>query len=324
MNCIYHNLVTIFIFMFVFLQNSLSQLQSSTSPGGFAGAPMRMGFGPRGIAMGNSLSAIINGDVQAYYNPAVIPFETAPTVMAAFGVLSLDRRLNFISYTQSVKPNAGIAFAIINAGVGDIDGRDRDGIHTDTYSTSENSFMFSFGLKPDNRISIGVTAKILYYSLYQEISSVTAAMDIGAVFLLTDEFVIGAVIQDINAKYKWDTSKLYGKLGNITTDRYPLRKRIGISWLSKNYPLTVSTEYEAIGSDSNIRIGSEIEIYEGVSFRTGLDQIALKSDLPTKLSLGIALQASIANQTPIFQYAFVVEPYSPSGIHIISFSMRFK
>ena len=302
---------------------ALSQLQSSSSDGGLAGGPMRMGFGARGLAMGNAMTAVISGDVQSYYNPALVPFESDPTVNAAYGVLSLDRTLNFLSYTKSLKPNAGFSISILNAGVGNIDGRDVDGIHTETYSTSENAFMFSFGIKPASTFAFGVTAKILYYSLFTGIKSTTAGVDIGILYLLSQEIALGAVLQDINAKYKWDSSKLYGQLGSSYSDYFPLRKRIGLSWTPKSYPLIVSGEIESIGSAQYARFGSEIEVYDGVHIRGGIDQIGLNADLPAKPSLGISLQTKMANWTPSFDYAYVFEPYSPSGIHILSLALRF-
>jgi hypothetical protein len=312
------------LFLLVILNVSFSQLQNGSSIGGLAGAPMRMGFGSRGIAMGNAMTAVINGDIQAYYNPAALPFESVPTAVAAYSVLSLDRRLNYLSYTQSLKPNAGISLSIINAGVGDIDGRDEDGVHTQTYSTSENSFMFSFGLQPVPKFSFGITMKVLYYNFVENIRSTTAAIDIGAIYLLSQEITLGAAVQDINAKYKWDTSPLYGtNNGNSTIDRFPLRKRIGISWVPANYSLILSGELEAIGSADFFRIGTEIEIYDGIHLLGGIDQIALNTDLPAKPSLGISVQTKLSTWTPAFQYAYVFEPYSPSGIHILSFSLRF-
>ena len=269
---------------------SLSQLQSSSSDAGLAGEPFRMGFGARGMGMGNAMTAVISGDVQSYYNPALVPFESEPIAVATYGDLSLDRNLNFLSYTKSLKPNAGFSFSIINAGVSNIDGRDADGIHTETYSTSENAFMLSFGLKPSSRFAIGVTAKILYYSLFSGIKSTTAAVDFGAIYLLSQEITLGAVIQDINAKYRWDTSQLYEELGTVSTDYFPLRKRIGICWIPKAYPIILSSEIESIGSATYIRVGSEIEVYEGVHLRGGIDQIAMNSDVPAKPSLGISFQ----------------------------------
>jgi hypothetical protein len=315
--------ITIFFLSVSLSIIALSQLQSSSSESGLAGAPMRMGFGARGMAMGNAMTAVISGDLQAYYNPAIVPFESEPTANATYGVLSLDRNLNFLSYTKSLKPNAGFSLSIINAGVGNIDGRDNDGIHTDTYSTSENAFLFSFGLKPTSSFAFGVTAKILYYSLFQGIKSTTAGVDVGALYVLSQEVTLGAVVQDITAKYKWDTSQLYGQLGNSSSDYFPLRKRIGVSWMPKNYPIIVSGEFESIGSALYVRAGSEIEVYEGVHIRGGIDQIAMNADLPAKPSLGISLQTKVADWTPSFQYAYIFEPYSPSGIHILTLALRF-
>jgi hypothetical protein len=300
------------------------QSQNSSSPGGSAGTAMSMGFGARGIAMGNSLTAVISGDLQSYYNPAVIPFQAYPVATIAYSVLSLDRRLNYLSYTNSIKPNAGISLSIINAGTGEIDGRDNDGVHTQTLSTSENSFMLSFGLKPDPNYAFGVTAKVLYYSLYEGIKSTTAAMDVGAIFILPWHLTLGAVIQDIGAKYKWDTSKLYGVLGNATTERFLLRKRVGLSWLSMDYIIIVSSELERIGHSTYLRFGSEIEVYDGVHIRGGIDQIAVNTDEASKPSVGLSFQAKSIELSPTFQYSYIFEPYSPSGIHILSLSLRFK
>jgi hypothetical protein len=116
---------------------------------------------------------------------------------------------------------------------------------------------------------------------------------------------------------------LYGINGNSTVNRFPLRERIGISWVPANYSLILSGELEAIGSAAFVRIGSEIEVYNGIHIRGGIDQIALNADLPAKPSLGISVQTKLSTWTPAFQYAYVFEPYSPSGIHILSFSLRF-
>jgi hypothetical protein len=319
----YRNIVAIVFLSLIFLTISFGQLQSSSSAAGLAGAAMRMGFGARGIAMGNAMSAVINGDLQSYYNPAIVPFQSDPTIVAAYGVLSLDRRLNYLSYTKSVKPAAGLSLSIINSGVGNIDGRDHNGIHTETYSTSENMFIFTFGLKPVSSFSFGVTLKILYYSLFEGIKSTTAAIDIGAIYLLSQEITFGAVVQDINAQYKWETSSLYGINGNSSVERFPLRKRIGISWTPAEYSLVLSGEVEAIGSEPFARVGSEIEVYDGIHIRGGIDQIALNADLPAKPALGISVQTKFSTWTPAFQYTYAFEPYSPSGIHILSFSLRF-
>lgn len=302
-----------------------AQLQSDNSIGGLAGAPMRMGFGARGIGMGNALSAITTGDLSAYYNPALMPFQSAPEVIAAYGVLSLDRKLNYISFGQSLKPHAGISFALINSGVGNIDGRDADGIHTETYSTSENAFLFSFGIQALPQLSLGLSAKFLYYSLYNDMSSTTAGLDLGVVYLVSDELTIAGVIQDINSKYNWDSSKLYGTAGSTFSDNFPVRKRIAASYNFKQWNLLSDAEIEWIGSAPFARIGAEIGVYQGVVLRSGIDQIDLSGDgISAKPSFGISIATSLGTWTPAFHYAYVIEPTSPSNMHFISLSVRFK
>ena len=65
-----------------------------------AGAFSRMGFGARGIGMGNAMSSVTTGNLVSYYNPAVSPFQENNSVQLGYSVLSLDRSLNFLSFTR--------------------------------------------------------------------------------------------------------------------------------------------------------------------------------------------------------------------------------
>ncbi|MGB2867172.1 MAG: hypothetical protein WBD36_01875 [Bacteroidota bacterium] len=295
-----------------------------SSLGGIAGSPMRMGFGARGIGLGNAMTAVITGDVSSYYNPALVPFQATPVGLASYGFLSLDRRLNFVSYTQSLKPAAGISVGILNAGVSNIDGRNRDGVHTEDYSTSENAFFLSFGLKPDESVAIGVTTKILYYSLYENIHSTTVGVDLGGIYVLSEDWTIGAAIQDIGSKYKWDTSKLYGRLGNATEDRFPLRKRIGVSYAPIGSGVLGTVEFEAIGSSTFFRVGAELRFIEGFQLRGGIDEISPSREVSPRPSVGFTFQTQGTTWSPAIHYSYVDEPYAPSPLHILAITLRFE
>ncbi|MCX8011180.1 MAG: hypothetical protein N3A61_08510, partial [Ignavibacteria bacterium] len=274
------------------------------------------------IAMGNAMTSLNKGEIQGYYNPALLPYILTPTVSITYGILSLDRKLNYLSYSSNLKPNAGFSIGIINSGVSNIDGRNSDGIHTETYSTSENAFLFCFGLKPSSKISIGATAKILYYYLFEEMKSVTASIDVGLVYLITDGLVIGAVVQDLKGKYHWNSTKLYGKYGRDFYDYFPLRKRISLSWIPTDYSFSYSGEFEIIGSSKFIRFGSEYQILESISIRGGVDQISLDNDLPIKPTFGLSFETEVMKWKPTFQYTYVIEPYSLHGIHLLSLSLK--
>jgi len=274
--------------------------------------------------MGNSLSAVRVGDLSSYYNPSLIPFQSAPVVSAAYGLLSMDRRLNFISYTKNLKPDAGLSLSIINTGVGNIQGRDRDAIPTEILSTSENSFALSFGLRPSPRFSLGVSAKILYYSLYKEVRSTSVGLDFGFSYLPSDALTVSVVLQDINLKYKWDTTKIFGKSGNNSTDLFPLRKRLALSYYDAGLRMLVCGEVETIGSNGLARIGVEWTVTENLSLRGGWDQISLTRSVDSKPSAGFSFSQPFAGWRPTFEYAFVLEPYVGSGMHLLGLSVRIE
>lgn len=316
------------IFKTLFLILSLGTValgQSSSSEiGGLAGAPFRLGFGARGIGLGNALSSVIIGNVSSYYNPALLPFQDKPTVLLSYGSLSLDRSLNFLSYTQHLNPDAGLSVGLINAGVHNIQGRDDDGLPTESLSTSENQFFFAFALHPATSFSFGVTAKVLYYSLYTNVKSTTFGADLGALYSISDNFKLAIVIQDLLSKYKWDTSKLYGENGSSYVNNFPTRKRIGLSYFSYDWGLLVSGELETIGSASYCRVGAELELFSGLELRGGIDQISFAGDVSPKPSLGFSVMTEVASWNPRFDYAYVFEPYAPSAMHYLTLSISFR
>ena len=301
----------------------LAQSGEAQSIGGLPGAPFRLGFGARGIGMGNALSAVPYDNISSYYNPALLPFQAAPSVLLSYGNLSLDRRLNYASYTQHVNPDAGISVGIVNAGVGNIDGRDNDGVPTETYSTSENQFFLSFGLQADKKFTFGVTAKVLYYSLFTDVKSTTFGADIGGLYSISDELKVAVVIQDVLSKYKWDTSKIYGVNGSSTEDKFPLRKRLGASYFDRDLGFVVSVEAEMIGSVGFARAGAELELFSGLQIRGGIDQISFNGAVTSKPSIGFSVQTQVASWSPRFDYAYVAEPYVSTGMHFLTITLSF-
>jgi len=301
--------------------HSLAKAQIGGVPGAFA----RMGFNARGIAMGNALTAVHHGNLQTYYNPALATFAEERTASASFGILSLDRYLNFLNYIQSAKPTAGLSIGLINSGVRHIDGRDNDGVHTEDYSTSENQFFLSFANRFDERISLGVTIKLYYYELFTQVTSTTVGFDLGALILLTEKLSLGFAVQDIGSKYKWDTTPVYGQNGTQITDKFPTLFRGGLAYdLPESYGI-VSLELEVSSEKTTVvRLGTEINVHENVRLRGGLDQWNLRDNTAgTKPSLGFGVYKSFEEWTPVLDYAYVFEPFSPSGIHIVTLSVRF-
>jgi hypothetical protein len=299
--------------------------------GGHAGAYSRMGFGAEGMGMANALTAVSHGDLYGYYNPAVLPYAGHKTLAASFGVLSLDRRLNFISYSQALAPEAGIGIAIINSGVGEIDGRDSDGEPTGKLSTSENQIILSFANRFKAGFSVGINLKFLQSHLYTDINTFTVGVDVGVLVPVSSDLTLGGSVRDINSKYKWDTATLYGQSGNSTTDDFPLLYTVGASYALPGGVAALAVDVELSNQQTLvIRSGAEFQLAPEVTVRGGIDRIDLKEEgSGVRPALGLTFRTSPGTSLPLvnpeslgFSYAYLFEPFSTSGIHMISLTVR--
>lgn len=293
--------------------------------GGEPGAFSRLGFGARGMAMGNAMAAITGGDVVAYYNPALVASAGHRNATASFGILSLDRNLNFLSYTQSLPPKAGLSLGLINAGVTEIDGRDGDGQPTGPMRTSENQVFLGFAVRATDDLQVGVTLKLYYYQLYTDVSSTTIGVDFGALYRIGDGFTAAVTLKDINSRYKWDTSPIFGQNGQTSEDRFPVLTAAALSYMLPDSIALVATEFE-ISSRSTfvMRAGVEVPLIPEFALRAGIDRVDIKEGgNGIRPSAGFTARTSLGGWTPALHYAFVLEPFSPTPLHMITVSAAF-
>ena len=299
----------------IFAQPKFSEM--SVSPGAFS----RIGFGARGIGMGNALSSITEGELTSYYNPAITPFQENNSFQAGYSFLTLDRALNYFNYTrrfdfystrdtvaETRKPRttAGLSIGVINSGIRNIDGRDNNGLPTGELSTSENQFFIGLAARISEKFSIGLATKFYYYSLYEEISSTSLGFDVGVLYKLNDNFNISLVLVDLMSKYKWDTSPIYQQEGIISEDKFPNLRKLGVSYTNKELGLIGAVEFENSNAETNIlRAGIEYNIYDQFFIRGGVDQFNMSNtDWPVKPSLGFSFFQPFGNLVVGIDYAF--------------------
>lgn len=315
----------------------ISAQQQFTSLGDMPGAFSRIGFGARGIGMGNAMSAVTEGNLVSYYNPALTVFQERNSFQTSYSFLSLDRALNFVNFTRkfdfysskdSTKPRstAGLSIGIINSGVSNIDGRDGSGNQTGTLQTSENQFFIGLANKFSDKFSIGISLKLYYYKLYQQINSTSVGIDVGGLYKINDHFNLSLMVSDINSEYKWDTGPLYGTEGGTTTqNKFPLMKKIGLSYSNKEAKILIAAEFESSNGETNIiRAGAEYNIIDRFYLRAGIDQFNLSNkDWPMKPSAGFSYFQQFGNIVIGVDYAFQIEQYSPQDRHIVGVSINF-
>lgn len=313
----------------LFAQTETSKI--SSMPGAFS----RMGFGARGMGMANAMSTITDGNISAYYNPALSAFQEGNSFQTSYSILSLDRSLNFLNFTKQFKfgnsnqsgfqRTAGVSVGIINSGVSGIEERTSSGVKTGDISTSENQFFFGLSNRFSERFSLGVNFKFYYYSLYEDVSSTSLGFDIGALYLINENFTLSAMISDINSKYKWDTTDLWGQGGRSSQERFPILKKIGLSYWSKENKLKAAVELESSNAETNfLRVGIEYNIFQELFIRGGVDKMNISNaEFPARPSAGFSyvFQRGLLNFS--IDYAFVVDPYAPQDQHIVGVNFIF-
>jgi hypothetical protein len=304
-----------------------------------SGAFSRMGFGARGIGMGNAMAAVTEGNLVSYYNPALSVFQDDNYFQAGYSFLALDRQLNFINFTRrfdfgvhgddtsskKTRRSAGISLGVIQSGVSKIDGRDNQGIKTGDLNTHEYQFFVGLSNRFSEKFSAGLAVKIYYYKLYEKVTSTAVGLDLGAVYKYNDCLNFSFSLSDLNSKYKWDTSPLYGQDGANTEDSFPVMKKIGVSYNFKKYKLLTSAELEISNAASKVfRFGAEYNLFENLFLRAGIDQIDLaNSDRPAQPACGVSYARNVSGMLVGFDYAFQVENYSASSRHVVGLSVNF-
>ncbi|MDW8436476.1 MAG: PorV/PorQ family protein [Chloroherpetonaceae bacterium] len=317
-------------------------LSLSAQIGGAVAAYSRMGFGARGIGLGNAGGAIATeGEYHPYYNPAVLGFADSYAASATYGYLPLDRRLNFASFTGKIGPDAAIGFAWVNSGVSDIDGRDRDGNRTEIFSTSENLFILSFARRFSDELSLGISLRGYLASLYEELpNSFSLGFDVGAVYrLYADDLSslnVGAALADISAKYEWNTASIYGQQGATTKDELPLSFKLAAayarenlfgmksvllaaelqllsktfdglrsSFVNQNGVLIARSETVALNkSETHLKLGAMIQPVRELRVRAGVDRLGLQGVALTEIA---RFAAGFTIEYPIQDYVATID-----------------
>ncbi|REL38267.1 hypothetical protein DYD21_06580 [Rhodohalobacter sp. SW132] len=321
--------------------------------GGFTGSFSRMGFAPRGMAMGNALTAVHQEGSYAYYNPALAAVH-GETVQLDFSssAMRFDRQLHMVTGHFQLPPSAGISVSILNGRVGEIDGRTQSGYQTETFSTNEFQILSNFGIRFSDTFWGGIGIKFNLADYHEDVSSGTS-VGVDAGFLkLAGSMSFGFTVQDLFASTQYDTSNLFGSnVGGSRSNDYPTRISFGASYIPSALPeLLVSSDYEIQVLRSEVRresteqregrpvtvvsredvmtntqiarIGARYLLHERVTLRAGIQGLDLNHDLSVQPTAGFSLHLPFDRFSPAIDYAFVREPSQLSTMHVFSIRLN--
>ncbi|MFB6247359.1 MAG: transporter [Salinibacter sp.] len=300
-----------------------------------AGAFSRLGFDARGIAMGNALVATSSADVSPYYNPALLPQVSGQRVSGSAALLAYDRQLQSLEFTTPLGPTAGVGLGLIHGGVGNIDGRDANGVHTETLSTDEFSLSLSFGNRFAKRLAVGASLTLYQSDVVPDADPVRGfGLGLGVAYRVSPRVQVAGAVTDLLAKYEWNTSAVNGA---SRTDRFPVRVRVGGSYrlLGGRVRLEGEGEVRFVGRDRQVvdrvvpttggprretrtesvlrrgvrgRLGVAYRPVEILSLRAGVDRIGVRGADGLRPSAGFALRQQVGELDLRLSYAAALEP----------------
>src|SRR6056297_2403234 len=89
--------ISIYTLLIFIIFGWTNELFSQENSGGFAGSFSRMGFSPRGMAMGNAMTSVVQEGSYSYYNPAFAALKSDMIqIDAGTALLPFDRRINML------------------------------------------------------------------------------------------------------------------------------------------------------------------------------------------------------------------------------------
>ncbi|MEK9139277.1 MAG: hypothetical protein AAB393_19330, partial [Bacteroidota bacterium] len=182
-----------------------------------------------------------------------------------------------------------------------------------------------FSNKFKSGFSLGITVKLFYYHLNTDVSSTTVGIDLGLLVPVGEALTVGASARDINSKYQWETSEIYGQKGNSTKEEFPQLYTVGVAYKLPDSLGVVAVDVETSNKKTlTARFGVEIPLIPEITVRAGMDRIDLKEKgYGVRPTFGFTARKDLETWTPAINYAFVVEPFAPSPMHVVSLSVIF-
>ena len=306
------------IMSLVFLCFTFSQVRADTGDGGYAGTFQQLGLGARALGMGGAFVGVADDATAGFWNPAGLVQIQMRTFGVFFRKMTLDRRVSYITYSQSIRNEAAISIGWTNAGVKDVVGRNENGEITEEIKNYENAIELFFARKILDELSAGVRIGYVQYNLAN-----TSAYGVGFGFSIFGKPIqklrLGAAVENLGMKYSWtsgDYWKKFDLLGSSSKDEFPINIRFGASYLLLGDRILLCSEIDKNEKQKEkIHLGIEGWILENLAGRAGYDK--------GSLTLGMGLRHKTGSTILGFDYAFVSSQVDDDPDHLISLQLEF-
>lgn len=334
------------LFVVFLISGPISNLSAQDNSGGYIGSFSRMGFSPRGMAMGNAMTSVTQEGSYTYYNPAFAAIQSEFVQLdAGTAVLRYDRQLNMVNSHFQLPPSAGFSLSLLHGRVGNIDGRDLNGYHTEELSTNEFQVIGNFGLRFSESFWAGIGLKYNLSRYHDDMPTTSGVgLDLGILIKPISKLNIGITVQDLLAAYRFNSSDLYGTNTGNNEQFFPVRVIAGTSYQLNNFWLIsldfehrrhsfdeLSTQVEESQSFTRteetsvsyfMRAGTSYQLHERFTLRAGMQFNELGEENDLQPAAGFSIHLPYDTLSPSIDYAFVREPSGLSSMHVFAIRLN--
>lgn len=253
---------------------------------------LQIGQGARAAAMGGAYTAVSEGSIASYWNPAGLAnLEKAEIALGHFEWYQ-DISVEQLNFALPIGKNGLVTAASITyVNYGTVQGYDQTGTYTEDLTVYDWSGGLSVGYPITDALSAGITGKFVNQKLDQYSAS-TFAADLGLKYSFQN-FWVAAAVTNIGGKMAFDQE----------SESLPAAAKLGLAARPFGPTLVASLEFEQrFEGDMIVRQGFEFGYQSRYYLRTGYDYVPSQdgSSLATALSFGAGLRLDIAS----FDYAF--------------------
>ncbi|MFA5976324.1 MAG: PorV/PorQ family protein [Elusimicrobiota bacterium] len=288
----------------VFPLSGPSYASSGTEGASFLDIPV----GARPAALGGSYSALASDAYAPVWNPAGLGFLQGPELAGQHLSYIDSIHYEFLSFVYPLHKGRSLGASIQYLGTGDMDGTNLDATPAGSFSSHYASYNLAYGQTLTDRLSLGVTGKMINAKL-ADVSANAYALDFGSLYQVRQNLTAAATLTNIGNRLTFLSDG----------DPLPMALHLGASYdpISR-LGLTGEFVYPRTGLAA-WHMGAEWRPLPTISLRTGY-----KTDTLKELGTMAGLTAGMGIQVWGQEFAYAWSPYGDLGnTHYFSLLMRF-
>ena len=271
-----------------------------------------IGQGARAAGLGGAYTAVSDGAVAAYWNPAgLTSLEDGQVSLGHFSWFQ-DITVEQASLGFPISESMAGAASVTYVNYGRIEGFDVSGNATGELSVYDWSGGLSLGYSISESISLGITGKYVSQRL-DDLTASAFAADLGLRYV-APSFSLAVAVLNIGSELQFDR----------VPEKLLMSTRIGFSCAPFADGVLTSLELEKhVYGDLRIKQGFELGFDDQYYLRTGYDYLPAQNgrSLATRISIGAGVRLDLAD----IDYAFTPNDKSTAeDLHRFTLTFRFS